>query len=400
MCADGHRQDRGLHPARAAAYAAARRRAAGRRRRRRAGARSRNPGCVSRHGRGRSGRRRGDICRRDRRDAGRLLGPGPGPVPTAPPAPRRFGQASPRSASPPRDVQGQSGQSSHPDPGGNSYPGTRPPDRRGGTFLRPLHRSAHRRGVWRSRLRAADQEAAARASTCWSPLPAACSTCSQRRDIDLSRVQILVLDEADRMLDMGFWPDVRRILALLPEKRQNMLFSATLSNDVLRIAGPTLTDPIRVEVAPSATPVENITQALYPVAEVQKIDLLVRLLEEEKLDRVLVFTRTKHRADRVCRQLERSTHHGHGHPLQSHSGPAPAGARRLQGRHLPRAGRHRHRGPGHRCRQHLARHQLRPALPGPGLRASHRPHRPRGRRQARPSPSWRPNRPTSCARSR
>jgi ATP-dependent RNA helicase RhlE len=129
---------------------------------------------------------------------------------------------------------------------------------------------------------------------------------SQRRDVDLSKVQILVLDEADRMLDMGFWPDVRRILALLPEKRQNMLFSATLSNDVMRIAGPTLTDPARVEVAPSATPVEAITQAIYPVAEVQKIDLLVRLLEEEKLDRVLVFTRTKHRADRVCKQLERS----------------------------------------------------------------------------------------------
>ena len=129
---------------------------------------------------------------------------------------------------------------------------------------------------------------------------------NNRRDVDLSRVEILVLDEADRMLDMGFWPDVRRILALLPEKRQNMLFSATLTNDIMRIAGPTLTAPVTVEVAPSATPVEGITQAIYPVAEVQKIDLLVRLLEEEKLDRVLVFTRTKHRADRVCKQLERS----------------------------------------------------------------------------------------------
>jgi ATP-dependent RNA helicase RhlE len=128
----------------------------------------------------------------------------------------------------------------------------------------------------------------------------------QRREVDLSQVRILVLDEADRMLDMGFWPDVRRILALLPPARQNMLFSATLSKDVMRIAGPTLTDPARVEVAPSATPVEAVTQTVYPVAEPQKIDLLVRLLEEEKLDRVLVFTRTKHRADRVCRHLERS----------------------------------------------------------------------------------------------
>jgi ATP-dependent RNA helicase RhlE len=128
----------------------------------------------------------------------------------------------------------------------------------------------------------------------------------QRKDVDLSRVEILVLDEADRMLDMGFWPDVRRILNLLPPKRQNMLFSATLSKEVLRIAGPTLDDPVRVEVAPSATPVDTVAQAVYPVAELQKTDLLVRLLEEEKLDRVLVFTRTKHRADRVCRHLERN----------------------------------------------------------------------------------------------
>lgn len=128
----------------------------------------------------------------------------------------------------------------------------------------------------------------------------------QRGDIDLSQVEILVLDEADRMLDMGFWPDVRRILALLPSQRQNMLFSATLSKNVMRVAEPMLRDPARVEVAPSATPVEAIHQAIYPVAEVQKTDLLVRLLEKQQLDRVLVFTRTKHRADRLCRQLERN----------------------------------------------------------------------------------------------
>jgi ATP-dependent RNA helicase RhlE len=128
----------------------------------------------------------------------------------------------------------------------------------------------------------------------------------QRGEVDLSRVEILVLDEADRMLDMGFWPDVRRIINLLPAERQNMLFSATLSRDVMRVSGPILSHPTRIEVAPSATPVETIAQAVYPVAEMQKIDLLVRLLKEEQLDRVLVFTRTKHRADRVCRQLERN----------------------------------------------------------------------------------------------
>jgi ATP-dependent RNA helicase RhlE len=128
----------------------------------------------------------------------------------------------------------------------------------------------------------------------------------QRRELDLSQVEILVLDEADRMLDMGFWPDVRRIMNLLPAKRQNMLFSATLTNAIMRIAGPILDNPTRVEVAPAATTVEGVSQAVYPVAEAQKTDLLVRLLEEENLDRVLVFTRTKHRADRVCRHLERS----------------------------------------------------------------------------------------------
>jgi ATP-dependent RNA helicase RhlE len=118
----------------------------------------------------------------------------------------------------------------------------------------------------------------------------------QRGEADLSGVRVLVLDEADRMLDMGFWPDVRRILRLLPDQRQNMLFSATLSRDVLRVAGPALRDPVRVEVAPSATPVEAVTQTIYPVSELQKIDLLVKLLEEERPQRALVFTRTRHRA--------------------------------------------------------------------------------------------------------
>jgi ATP-dependent RNA helicase RhlE len=128
----------------------------------------------------------------------------------------------------------------------------------------------------------------------------------QRGEADLSHVQILVLDEADRMLDMGFWPDVRRIIASLPSQRQSLLFSATLSAEVMRVARPVLSDPLRVEVAPSATPVESVTQTVYPVAEAQKPDLLVRLLEEQSLERVLVFTRTKHRADRVCRHLERA----------------------------------------------------------------------------------------------
>ena len=167
----------------------------------------------------------------------------------------------------------------------------------------------------------------------------------------------------------------------------------------MRVAGPMLHDPARVEVAPSATPVEAVSQAVYPVAEVQKIDLLVRLLEEEKLDRVLVFTRTKHRADRVCRHLERSRIKGTAIHSNRTPGPAPARARRLQGRHLPGARGHRHRGPRHRRRQHLARHQLRPALRRPRTTCTASAARPAPAPPARPSASWPPSRRTSCATS-
>ena len=121
--------------------------------------------------------------------------------------------------------------------------------------------------------------------------------------VDLSQVETIVLDEADRMLDMGFWPDVRRILALLPAKRQNLLFSATMAPEVIKVVDSVLTDPVRVEISPPATPVDRIEQAVYPVCRTQKTDLLVEMLKRDGHDRTLVFTRTKHRADRVSRQL-------------------------------------------------------------------------------------------------
>jgi ATP-dependent RNA helicase RhlE len=124
--------------------------------------------------------------------------------------------------------------------------------------------------------------------------------------VDLSKVEVLVLDEADRMLDQGFWPDVRRIIALLPARRQTLLFSATMTPDVLRVIGDTLVDPARVDVSPPSTPIEAIEQTLYPVAGTQKSDLLLHMIEQHRLERVLVFTRTKHRADRVARTLERA----------------------------------------------------------------------------------------------
>ncbi|PKQ16829.1 MAG: ATP-dependent RNA helicase RhlE [Actinobacteria bacterium HGW-Actinobacteria-7] len=123
---------------------------------------------------------------------------------------------------------------------------------------------------------------------------------------DLRHVEVLVLDEADRMLDMGFWPDVKRILSNLPEKRQNLLFSATMSPEVLKVIGSTLTNPAQISVSPTATPIDKITQSIYPVGGQDKTDLLLHLIDKHRLTRVLVFTRTKHRADRVAKQLDRA----------------------------------------------------------------------------------------------
>ncbi|HET6498888.1 MAG TPA: DEAD/DEAH box helicase, partial [Coriobacteriia bacterium] len=124
-----------------------------------------------------------------------------------------------------------------------------------------------------------------------------------KREVDLREVRILVLDEADRMLDMGFWPDVRRILQLLPAERQNMLFSATLSDEVLRVIGNAVNDPVRVDVSPASVPVEAVEQYVYPVNSSQKTELLVALLREIDEYRAIVFARTKVRADRLTAAL-------------------------------------------------------------------------------------------------
>ena len=129
----------------------------------------------------------------------------------------------------------------------------------------------------------------------------------KRGDCKLDRIEILVLDEADRMLDMGFWPDVRRILAALPKKRQTMLFSATMAPEVLRIVASALNDPVRVEVSPPNVPIELIHQALYPVDASQKVDLMVALMKAHgDFESTLVFCRTKQRSDAVALGLERA----------------------------------------------------------------------------------------------
>ena len=122
----------------------------------------------------------------------------------------------------------------------------------------------------------------------------------------LDGVSIFVLDEADRMLDMGFVRDVRRIVATLPKRRQTLLFSATMPADIARLAGEILTDPLRVEVTPQATTVELIDQRVYHVDAGNKRALLAEVLRDPNLSRVIVFTRTKHGANRVSEHLSRS----------------------------------------------------------------------------------------------
>ena len=128
----------------------------------------------------------------------------------------------------------------------------------------------------------------------------------QRRTVDLSKVQILVLDEADRMLDMGFIKDVRKIIGTIPKDRQTMLFSATISADIKSLASDILRDPQMVEAGEKRNPVETITQHFYSASPQTKMDLLIHALEKEKMESVLVFSRTKHGADKICRRLERS----------------------------------------------------------------------------------------------
>jgi ATP-dependent RNA helicase RhlE len=126
----------------------------------------------------------------------------------------------------------------------------------------------------------------------------------RERHADLSAVEILVLDEADQMFDMGFLPDIKSILRALPAKRQTLLFSATMPDPIRKLATEILRNPVNIQIARVA-PVETVTHALYPVAQHLKSPLLLELLRRTDTGPVLVFTRTKHRAKRLAQQLER-----------------------------------------------------------------------------------------------
>jgi len=130
----------------------------------------------------------------------------------------------------------------------------------------------------------------------------------EQGEVRLDKIEILVLDEVDRMLDMGFLPDVRRIIEKCPKERQTLLYSATVPDEIGRLATWCLRDPEKIEIGARRSPAESVTHAIYPVAADQKFDLLLALLEATNYHSVLIFSRTKEGADRITRKLKEQKH--------------------------------------------------------------------------------------------
>lgn len=125
------------------------------------------------------------------------------------------------------------------------------------------------------------------------------------RRLDLKSVQVFCLDEVDQMLDMGFLPDIKRIISLLPPKRQNLFFSATMPHEISELAHQILKDPVKIQIGRRSTPAVGIRHAIYPVPRHLKANLLLEILRGPDMNSVLIFTRTKHYADRLATRLQR-----------------------------------------------------------------------------------------------
>jgi superfamily II DNA/RNA helicase len=199
-----------------------------------------------------------------------------------------------------------------------------------------------------------------------------------RGRILMADCKLLVIDEADRMLDMGFIPDVERIVGMLPPLRQTLFFSATMAPEIRRLADAFLQNPKEITVSRPASITTTITTGLLYVQERDKREALRRLIKREQVQNALIFCNRKVEVDTLYKSLKK-----HGFSVGAlHGRHGPVGplrhAERLQGERDPAAGLLGRGGPGPRHRRAVARLQLRRALPLRGLRAPHRPHRPRG----------------------
>ncbi len=204
-----------------------------------------------------------------------------------------------------------------------------------------------------------------------------------RRSLTLDGVEYLVLDEADQMLDLGFIHALKRIVKLLPAQRQSLFFSATMPKNIAGLADQYLKNPVQVAVTPVATTAERVDQKVVFVPTGSKQQLLATILRDEAIDRVLVFTRTKHGADRVVRGLERDGIGSaaiHGNKSQPQRERALAAFRAGTCRVLVATDIAAAR---HRRRRRVPRRQFRPAERAGGLRSPHRPHRPRRQGRSR-----------------